>query len=655
MFDSFIFIPSAGKQFFNNSNKVLVIDGTHMHSKWDGIMLCIVGVDAEGSNLTLGIALVPQENMVYWQLFFYAMVSEFPNPSIIMSDKAKGLESLRRAIIMANQSHIIEVEGNNTGVRTSTDGTVFALCAIHAMRNAKMLHKDSYSSITALAKAATQEEFDKKLENLKTKVSPSCYDYIVKHHEEFSYIGLQKTQQLKTNFGQVTNNPVEQTNFHLMECRKSPVIDMLQSLLKHLGTTYTLKALKAKEYKDVHCLSVCPAISKITLELGTSMRNAGWVNSISSIISNEEDEEGNTIVNVIFSVVLEKRTLISGIERKSYSVQLINNNQSIWNNNIICKCGWTMSTGRPCKHAAFCLCFPRTTDINKQDYVLGQFRYDMKRFYSTVYHVDTMIKQYSSVIRGPTFNSLIRYKIFPPFILKRCGRKKNRRKTKAANCFCKACGQTGHSVVSCTAKNSAQILINYNLYDKLVELVTPTKELIDLLNPSFSMSLEMSSILSTINLETQSQFDEDLSDEDKDLDNAEKQQGTTTSANSTNVLSYLETNNASLLVPQQSSYFVESIEDVQENMYTYAWHDYQLQQQYRNSSACTATSSNDLLLAPKMYVNDGENQEPKTKATEFNELPEATTDSRIVLNTTTEGDVEEITKQQVFLKYRLNS
>jgi len=70
MFDSLIFIPSAGKQFFNNSNKVLVIDGTHMHSKWDGIMLCIVGVDAEGGNLTLGIALVPQENMVYWQLFF---------------------------------------------------------------------------------------------------------------------------------------------------------------------------------------------------------------------------------------------------------------------------------------------------------------------------------------------------------------------------------------------------------------------------------------------------------------------------------------------------------------------------------------------------------------------------------------------------------
>ena len=83
------------------------------------------------------------------------MVSEFPNPSIIMSDKAKGLESLRRAIIMANQSHIIEVEGNNTGVRTSTDGTVFALCAIHAMRNAKMLHKDSYSSITALANEST--------------------------------------------------------------------------------------------------------------------------------------------------------------------------------------------------------------------------------------------------------------------------------------------------------------------------------------------------------------------------------------------------------------------------------------------------------------------------------------------------------------------
>jgi len=394
------------------------------------------------------------------------MISEFPNPNMIMSDKAKGLESLRKAIIRANQVHNIGEEANgsnNNIVKTSTEGTVFALCAIHAMRNAKMLNKDCYSTITALARAPTQEEFDEKLEYLKKKVSPSCYDYVVNHHEEFTYIGLRKIQQLQTNFGQVTNNPVEQTNYHLMDCRSSPVIDMLQSLLQHLGSTYTSKLMKAKEYKDIYFLSICPAISKKTLELGEQMRNSGWVNSISSILTSDEDEKGNSVTIVIFSIVLEKKTPPTGeIHRKSNNVQIRNDNQKAWSDNILCSCGWTLSTGRPCKHAAFCLCFPRSTDLNKQEYVLGQFRYDMKRFYSVAYHVDAMIKQYSTIIYCPTFSTLIPYRIFPPNIMKRSGRKKNRRRTKQATCRCKACGQVGHSVVSCSAKSSAEILKTTN-------------------------------------------------------------------------------------------------------------------------------------------------------------------------------------------------
>jgi len=91
MFDYCICIPSAAKNFFMHGNKISVLDGAHMYTKWEGMILTICGKDGEDHIVQLGFALVPQENKYYWQEVFNAVFDYLRDQRMIMSDKAKGM------------------------------------------------------------------------------------------------------------------------------------------------------------------------------------------------------------------------------------------------------------------------------------------------------------------------------------------------------------------------------------------------------------------------------------------------------------------------------------------------------------------------------------------------------------------------------------
>jgi len=68
-----------------------------------------------------------------------------------------------------------------------TTATVFALCALHAMRNAmkssggcsgKSGKSITPSQITSLARAPTDFQFDIRLERIRTTASPNFFKYI---------------------------------------------------------------------------------------------------------------------------------------------------------------------------------------------------------------------------------------------------------------------------------------------------------------------------------------------------------------------------------------------------------------------------------------------------------------------------------------------
>ena len=91
MFDYCICIPSAAKNFFTHGNKISVVDGAHMYTKYEGMILTICGKDGEDHVVQLGFALVPQENKFYWQEIFNAIFDYLRDHRMIMSDKAKGI------------------------------------------------------------------------------------------------------------------------------------------------------------------------------------------------------------------------------------------------------------------------------------------------------------------------------------------------------------------------------------------------------------------------------------------------------------------------------------------------------------------------------------------------------------------------------------
>jgi hypothetical protein len=88
MFDYCLLIPSAAKTFFDNGNKITVLDGAHMYSKYEEVILSICGKDGEDHVVQLvGFALVPQENKYYWQETFNAIFHYLREHRMITSMK----------------------------------------------------------------------------------------------------------------------------------------------------------------------------------------------------------------------------------------------------------------------------------------------------------------------------------------------------------------------------------------------------------------------------------------------------------------------------------------------------------------------------------------------------------------------------------------
>jgi hypothetical protein len=92
MFDYSICIPSACKHFYEYGNQIAVIDGAHLYTKFEGVMLTMCAKDGEDHIVEIGFAIVPLENKYYWQEFMNAIFHYITHHRMIMADKAKGMK-----------------------------------------------------------------------------------------------------------------------------------------------------------------------------------------------------------------------------------------------------------------------------------------------------------------------------------------------------------------------------------------------------------------------------------------------------------------------------------------------------------------------------------------------------------------------------------
>ena len=415
MFEYFIIIPSATRKFFATGNRVLVIDGCHMYSKWDGILLAAVGFDGEHQNVVLALALVPIENKHYWEIFFHSLTAAFSNIHMVISDKAKGLQSIRHYIsATAGKFHRNSEVNNKNEV---IPPTVYALCSLHCKRNSKFKGLNSDAQFNGLARAATIAEFNIRFDKLKqaTKATPKICEYIEEHKDDFTYVGLAEKQGLKTNYGQVSSNPVEQCNAHMKNLRSCGPVTLCRNYLLELGARFTERHRQAQEFIDKQKLSVVPhALSSVKASADRMKKNK-WNSHIQNILQGY-DEAGVEFQKVTYVVSLAQSAI-------QFVVQLISlpSRSRKWFENVLCDCNYTLANGYPCRHASLCLVYPKLLDRNNTVQIASLFRYDLSRWYSPVYHTNVMLEQYNKVVISPTVTELISYEIYSPNILKSAG------------------------------------------------------------------------------------------------------------------------------------------------------------------------------------------------------------------------------------------
>jgi len=146
-----------------------------------------------------------------------------------------------------------------------------------------------------------------------------------------------------------------------------------------------------------------------------------------------------------------------------------------------------------------------------------EFKFDLSYWYSDVYHVETMIRQYSlPVINAPSYTSLQPYQIWPPLIMKHSGRKSIKRKSrKPTKSVCSACNNPGHSVKTCSAKDSAKIIDNNKLGKAIQKYCRIPSELLNSLKPKFTV-VSIDNLRDSIVV--QESFDEPFDEKSDDSD-----------------------------------------------------------------------------------------------------------------------------------------
>jgi hypothetical protein len=217
-FKSYIVIPSAAIQFFRNSSKIATVDGSHMYSKMGGVILTFNVKDASDSIIPLGIAYVNIENSKNWSLFYDCIINVFTDLLLIISDKDKGLNSLRvftnaMARIRQLESEIPQLQvaidpspnflselsssTNDDVSKPALESLLWSICSVHVLKNSNTQIND-FKYATNLAKAPTEETYRHYLNIIRSKVSPAVADALDKRKEEFSFV-VQQSRGLKTN------------------------------------------------------------------------------------------------------------------------------------------------------------------------------------------------------------------------------------------------------------------------------------------------------------------------------------------------------------------------------------------------------------------------------------------------------------------------
>lgn len=243
---------SASAKGFAYCRPLLGLDGTHLKSKYQGILLAATAVDATGSLFPLSYPIVDAENDDNWNWFLELLrsvinqnVPEFLKPGIltILSDRQKGL-----------------IEGVEHHFPSSPHG----YCLRHLEDNFHKVFKnvELKSLLWQAARATTETEFNEataNMDGIDSRASRWLRSHAPADHWAELYFAGRR-------YGHLTSNIAESLNSWLLVAREMPILPLLETVRHQLMNWFANRRENEKETKGLLVSKVASGIEASLLD-----------------------------------------------------------------------------------------------------------------------------------------------------------------------------------------------------------------------------------------------------------------------------------------------------------------------------------------------------------------------------------------------------
>ena len=218
----------AAAQGFAHCLPILGLDGTHLKSKYLGILLAATAVDALGSLFPLAHAVVDAENDENWLWFLTTL-----RQNVIELNAPGFLEDGRLVLLSDRQKGLLD------GVEAIFPLNPHGYCIRHLQENFHKIFKNT--ELTGLlwkaARAMDKEEYDSALADIKS-INPESVSWLLEHADPRHWAELYFEGQ---RYGHLTSNIAESLNSWLLEAREMPVLSMFERIRHQLMDWYTIR------------------------------------------------------------------------------------------------------------------------------------------------------------------------------------------------------------------------------------------------------------------------------------------------------------------------------------------------------------------------------------------------------------------------------
>ena len=226
----------ASAQGFTNCKPLIGIDGTHVKSKFKGILLAATATDAQGQLFPLAFAVVDSENDAQWLWFLQKLrdvlmehvptILDVPDALTILSDRQKGLIQ---------------------GVESIFPFSAHGYCVKHLERNLK-IHHNHPELIKLLWKAASARsipEFEKHMDNFR-KISEHAYTWLINETNPENWVDCYFKGK---RYGHYTSNIIESLNSWLRTAREQPLLPMLETIRSGLMDWFEKRRIEGQTFQ----------------------------------------------------------------------------------------------------------------------------------------------------------------------------------------------------------------------------------------------------------------------------------------------------------------------------------------------------------------------------------------------------------------------